>query len=135
MSGLIYSLLKNDTALAGKGVGNVFMTNRMEGLPRDSLSIIVVVGSQSVQGALRTGPVNYTVWVHQPVEWKGTDYTVISQVLQRIKEILHSVEGEVGEDGIRVVECACTGDGGYLEDKGFNTITRNSGYRVQLHMV
>lgn len=135
-SAAIYRVLSTDPALRQLGLaeGSVLPDFTGEVIPRDSLCIVLRWGPQQYRGAAATGPTVLTVWVHQPVEM-GTDYTLINQVHSRVRRILTDMVQVVGTDNVRVTSVEFDGLGGAHKDDGFNTITKNAGYRVLLNSV
>lgn len=135
MSGAVHSALKNDPFLIQQDVAeHVYTDYSMETAPRDGLFIILRWGSQNVTPGIKTGPETLTVWVHQPRE-HGSDYTVVRQILRRVQQVLEGLEHVAGADNLSVTSIDYQGDSGNLFDPGFQTITRNSTYRVLLHLV
>lgn len=72
------------------------------------------------------GTQGLTVWVHDDLG----DYTRIDAMLERVKEILTAMVHVSGTDGRIVTQIDWAGDSPDLWDDGFQTITRNSGFRV-----
>lgn len=137
MSGAVFQALEQDsslTALLGTG-DRIFPDYSMETAPREGLFLILRWGAQNVTlpGGGR-GPQSLTVWAHQPRE-NGSDYTRIRTILRRVQEVLEGLGEASGDDGLAVTDIKFQGDSGNLMDPGFQTITRNSTYRVLLHLV
>jgi hypothetical protein len=72
------------------------------------------------------GTQGLTVWVHDELG----DYTRIDLMLEKVKEILTAMVHVAGSDGRVITLIEWTGDSPDFWDDGFNTITRNSGFRV-----
>lgn len=70
-----------------------------------------------------------TVWAHYPAE-KSTDYSRIDEILTNVKRILTGMEHVAGVDGYTVTCIEYQGDSSDLKDDAFNTISRNSTYKV-----
>ncbi|AOE44828.1 head-to-tail connector protein [Gordonia phage Terapin] len=133
-SGAVYQALTNDPTLqtlCGGTDNFVFPDYAMESAPRDGVFLILRWGAQDVTRAIRRGPVDLIVWAHQPKE-DSTDYTLINRVLNRARDVLEAMPNTPGPDDIRVNDVAFQGNGGNLYDPGFQTITKNSVYRVLL---
>lgn len=70
-----------------------------------------------------------TVWAHYPAE-KSTDYSRLDEILESVRIILTRMEHEDGLDGYTVTCIEHQGDSSDLKDDAFNTISRNSTFKV-----
>lgn len=132
-SGAVVKAILSDPGLISKAGGTdfVFPDYALEEAPRNGVFVILRWGGQDVTPGIRKGPVDLTVWVHEPVE-NSTDYTKIIGVLGDIRIILETMSDDPGPDGVCVRDVAFQGSSGNLYDPGFKTITKNSLYRVLL---
>ncbi|UVK63821.1 tail terminator [Gordonia phage LilyPad] len=132
-SGAVYQALSNDATLQSLcgGTDFVFPDYTMEEAPRDRPFIILRWGAQDVTRGIRRGPVDLTIWAHQARE-DSSDYTLLTQILYHCKTILEQMDQTPGADGVRVNDVIFQGNSGNLYDPGFQTITKNSSYRVLL---
>lgn len=81
--------------------------------------------SPSVPSVTRT----LTVWAHYPAE-KSTDYSKLDYILSLVKDILTGLEHVAGQDAQTVTCVEYNGSSPDLKDDAFNTISRNSTFRV-----
>lgn len=132
-SGKIYQSLTDDAELQTLcgGTDFVFPDYTMESAPRDQAFVVLRWGGQDITRGIRRGPVDLTVWANQARE-DSTDFTLLNQILKRVQTVLEAIDDAPGADGIRVLDVSFQGNGGNLYDPGFQTIAKNSLYRVLL---
>lgn len=135
----VYRALVDDSNLNSLGIasGTVFPNYSMDQRPVEGGAFIILrwedqpfLGTGTMRGRRRgKGGRNITIWVHIPKS-ESSDFTKIDAIHDRVEEVLTSMEHSPGTDGYTVTCIEATGRGGDLRDDGFDTITRNAGYRV-----
>ncbi len=113
--------------------GNIIADPKGEGRP-DELSptyfVVLRWGEQDWSPAVKRGPWNLTTWVHSPKE-RDDSYNTIDDILIIINDTLCAIEELAGSDGwtITTIEPA-GGWSGDMDDPGFNTVMKNTGFKV-----
>lgn len=135
-SAAVFQALARDPQLNALGItaDAIFPDYVAEVVPRNGMFLILRWGSQDYRSSVQTGPVDLTVWVHQPAE-QGSDYGNINKVRNRVRAVLEGMEQATGSDGYRVTSIGYAGASGNLYDPGFKTITKNDRYMVLMRMV
>lgn len=70
-----------------------------------------------------------TVWAHYPAE-KSTDYARLDEILKIVRSALTSMEHVAGQDDYTVTCIEYQGESSDMKDDAFNTISRNSTFKV-----
>lgn len=126
----VYSLLIGDTQLSALGITaqTVYVGNTTNVLPFDGPAVILAWGATLTRWEMagQKGKQLLTVWAHD----KTKDYTRITKILDRIKEILESSFHVEGADGMILTQADYRGESDDLEDDGLKTITRNSAWEI-----
>jgi hypothetical protein len=78
------------------------------------------------------GPRELGIWAHYPSgpDNGSTDFGIIDQILTRVREILEPLEQVAGGDGVVLVSAKYAGESEDQFDPAFQTIMRNSTFRV-----
>lgn len=126
----VFQALKNDPQLATMAPGGVFVNYSMDQTPsRNKRFLLLRWEEPRFSPVLRKGPQRLTVWAHSPVQF-STDFVELDKILDRVKDVLTSMEHVDGGDGYIVTKVDFTGGGGDLRDGGYETITKNSAFEV-----
>lgn len=104
----------------------VFLILRWEAQPFLGASRLGGFGSGTGMGR---GARDLTIWAHLPRE-ESSDYTRLDDVLDIIDGAIIDLVHVPGEDGYTLTLVRPTGRSADLTDAGFDTITRNAGYKV-----
>lgn len=137
MSGKVFQLLAENAALNSLGIDEncIFTDWSADTPPRDGIFVIMRWGPEQYVSAVRTGPRDLDVWVHQPQEF-GTDFTIIDRITRSIRRALEEANFSsvelIGDDDIEFVQADYKGHGGNVNDPGFKTFTKRSSYTVLL---
>ncbi len=132
-AGIVYDSLIDDPRMAEYVGDRIYPDYSMETAPSDDLFIVMRWGDQTTLMKDR-GPETLTVIANQPREM-GSDYTVLNDILDLVKEIVLGLEQAEGRDRRSVTSCSCMGMSGNGYDPGFNTITRSVTFQVLLRVV
>lgn len=129
----IYEKFSTDnylTTQCGITTSRVVELQSVDQRPFDDGSFIVLNWQESsTYGVLLRAPRVLTVWVHSPLD-RGRDYRILDKILNRIDDILLSLEQFKGTDNVRITCVNKLGRSGNLIDEGWKTIARNATYRV-----
>lgn len=129
----VLSALRSDTQLTALVPQENIMTNySKEGRPSNtSPGAFIILRWEEVSTNPGVSSVTrvLTVWAHYPAE-SSTDYSKIDSILLRVKKILVGMEHVSGQDGYTVTCVDYNGESSDLKDDAFNTISRNSTFRV-----
>jgi hypothetical protein len=124
----VFALLSTDNALhlLGFSVVNFFGGNSADDPPKP----FVVVRWEAMETPgfpqRMTGPQIVTVWFHD----RDRAYERIDAAIDRTKAILSVQTHYVGTDGYTITQCDWSGDSAELWDDGYQTVTRNTSFRV-----
>src|SRR6478609_3636971 len=126
MRSLVFSTIVNDSVLNSLGItgASSFAVDVDTPLTRPFLQIR---WGGNAEGLKQT-PVTrrtVTIWVHDV----PGDYTVIDQVISRLRTLLLALEGQPNGGGF-VVAVEWAGDSEDLSDDGHETITRNVAFEL-----
>lgn len=139
----VYRAIVDDEELneLGINVSTVFPNYASDDRPSDSgLFLILRWESQPYLGAstlggfgsgtgMGRGARDLTIWAHLPKE-ESSDFTRLDAVLDRLDELFREMEHVAGADGYTLTCIRPTGRSSDFRDNGFDTITRNAGYKV-----
>lgn len=133
---LIYDRLAEDQGLKDLQVDKIESNWSSDSSPsRKGIFLILRWGESSTPKFDRGNhTVPLTVWAHMPDEI-GRDFHHLQKVLRRAKDVLTSLEQEVGADGWEVSNVRWQGVSGDLRDDGFKTATKNALFTVLSHEV
>ena len=126
------SYLQSECGITGE---HIFELQSVDERPFDDGYFIVINWLESnisqVLGssAIGKGPRTMTLWVHSPLD-RGRDFRPIDKILNRVDELLLSMEQEIGSDNVRITCITKQGRSGNLIDDGWKTIARNATYGV-----
>lgn len=137
---IIYEKIIQDNYLQQCGISSdrVLELQSVDERPFDDGYFIIVNWQEStiysqtytgMQNGIRKAPRVMMLWVHCPKD-RSRDFRPIDKILNRIDDLLLSIEQEAGTDGMRVTCIAKQGRSGNLIDDGWKTITRNATYGV-----
>ncbi len=132
---VIYGALKNDAtlqALWGSGV-DVYGSNATDS-PTRTKPFIVINYRETPKSFANVGAEELLVWAHVHRELMR-DYTVVNAILNRAREIITELPQTLGSDGWEFTAASWQGYSGDLFDDGYNSLTRNSSFRVASHYV
>lgn len=130
----ILDALRSSTALESfVPNGNIIANPQGEGRPDDLIPnnfIVLRWGEQDWNQVVRRGPRNLTVWAHTPKEL-STSYNDIDKILGIVTYIISPIEMQLGADGWKITMCWPSGGwSGDLVDVGYNTISKNAGFKI-----
>lgn len=133
---LIYSRLAEDQELKALGIGKVEANWSSDVSPSRSECFLVLRWGESENPKFDRGnhTVPLTVWAHMPDE-VGRDFGGLQKILERVQDILVSIELETGSDGYEVTSIRWQGRSGDFFDQGFKTSTKNALFSVLSHRV
>lgn len=133
---LIYSRLAEDASLQAMGVGKVESNWYSDVSPSRSECFLVLRWGEVENPQFDRGnhTVPLTVWAHMPEE-VGRDFGGLQRMLNRVKDILTSIELEAGSDGYEVTSIRWQGMSGDFPDQGFKTSTKNALFSVLSHPI
>lgn len=125
--------LRSDSELGNLvAPANVLVNYAKEGRPSNlapSSFIILRWEEVNINPGVDSVTRTLTVWAHHPAE-KSTDYAILDDILNSVKNVLTGMEHVAGLDGYTVTCIEYQGDSADLKDDAFNTISRNSTYKV-----
>lgn len=131
----VLSALRSDaTLLSLVAAENILPNYSREGRPSnlapDAFIILRWEESQANIGRERDSDTRtLTVWAHYPAEL-STDFGRVDAVLSAVKDVLVNLEHAIGPDGYTVTCVEYQGKSGDMKDDGFDTISRNSTFKV-----
>lgn len=139
----IYQAIINDEDLNELGIDatTVFPNYALDQRPTDNGIFLILrwesqpyVGASTLGGfgsgtGMGRGARDLTVWAHLSRE-ESSDFTRLDAVLDRLDIILVDMEHVSGSDGYTLTCVRPTGRSSDLRDDGFDTITRNAGYKI-----
>jgi hypothetical protein len=134
MPNLLYQKLANDPELSNLGINStrVIESQSVDERPFNDGYFITVAFEEMLIASpsrLSRGERTVTVAVHR--NWDiDRDYSPIDRILNRVDNLLLTVENETGSDGVRVTSVRRSGRSGNMADEGWRTITRTSTYGV-----
>lgn len=133
---LVYSKLAGDSALAVMGMERVESNWYSDNSPTRSSCFLILRWGEVENPRFDRGnhTVPLTVWAHMPEE-VGRDFGGLQRMLDRVKDILTSIELEAGSDGYEVTSIRWQGMSGDLQDPGFKTSTKNALFSVLSHPI
>lgn len=121
-----FTLLSTDPILSG--IFSAFYGSNSADDPPDQF--VVIHWEDMPSGALSRersfGPQIVTVWFHD----HDRTYELVNAGIIRTKAILDAAVHVPGVDGWTITQCDWQGDSGDLWDDGYQTVTRNTSYRV-----
>lgn len=129
---MLSALRSDDTLTDLVAADNILVNYSQEGRPSNlapSSFIILRWEETNTNPGVSSVTRTLTVWAHHPAE-KSTDYSRIDSIIKRVKEVLTAMEHVAGGDGYTVTCIEYQGDSSDLKDDAFNTISRNSTYKV-----
>lgn len=128
----IYRALYSDTELNNLGIARteIFPNYVKDETPTRTKRFLILRWEEiQVNRAVRTGPTVLTVWAHCPTTLSN-DFSKLDAILERVKVVLEGLEHFEGTDGKTVTNVIWTGTGGDFKDPGYDTITKNSAFKV-----
>lgn len=125
----IYDLISTDATMHAIGfpADAVYGSNSADD-PSDQFIVIrwEDMPTTTLGSARSFGPQNLTVWLHD----RDRTYDRVNLGLRRVKFLLDQVLHVQGLDGWTITQCDWQGDSGDLWDDGYQTVTRNTSYRI-----
>lgn len=129
----VLSALRSDSDLTNLVAAENILTNySSEGRPSNlNPGAFIILRWEEANQNLKNSSVSrtLTLWAHYPAE-RSTDYSRLDAIMLRAKEILVDMEQVLGEDGYTVTCIEYNGESADLKDDAFNTISRNSTFKV-----
>lgn len=129
----VLSALRSDEELSELVAPENILTNySLEGRPSNlepGAFIILRWEEENTSSSVPSVTRTLTVWAHYPAE-KSTDYSRLDSIMGVVKKILTGLEHVAGQDGQTVTCVEYNGASPDLKDDAFNTISRNSTFRV-----
>lgn len=137
---LIFDTLANDPELNSYGIDDtrIFELQSVDERPSDNGYFIILNWQESTsytqalglgQSSINRSPRVLTLWVHTPMD-RTRDYAPIDRILNRVDNLLLSIEQQIGADDIRITCITRQGRSANLIDDGWKTIARNATYGV-----
>lgn len=120
----VFTLLEGDSVLQNLGFGKIYASNSIDS--PDEEKFIVIRWEERTMFVPDRGPQSLTIWAHT----RDRDYGDIDEVLERVKHLFGEVVQRPGADGWILTQADWVSDSSDLVDNGFNTLTRNSAFRV-----
>lgn len=135
----VFDALVNSAALNDLGIdeNSVFHNYNLEQRPISYAGPFVIlrwetsdppVFRDSDAGDVKS-PMRLTIWANYPVEMTN-DFARLDNVLDLCDSALAGLRDTEGTDGYTVTHVRAMGRSSDLQDDGFQTITKNSGYEV-----
>jgi hypothetical protein len=125
----VFSLISTDTSMhtIGFSAGAVYASNAADDPPDQFIIIHWEDMPTTTLGSSRNfGPQNLTVWFHD----RQRTYERVNAGIDRLKTVMAGVIHLPGSDGWTITQADWQGDTGDLWDDGYETLTRNTSYRI-----
>jgi len=131
--GALRRLLYTDSEMLGLGfiADRIYAANSADSPDTDE-PFIVIRHELSEKAFTTFGVDIVSFWVHLPRK-VTTDYASIDNALDRIKTLVVNAEQYPGDDGWVLTAGSYVDTSGDLVDEAYNTITKNSTFRVAAH--